>query len=226
MVAKSFIIKRLMKKMIPESIRFKMVLVRKWVRYTYRKFHLMIAVRGNAPLKIIVGAAETYQKGWLATNEQWLDITNEKDWYRYFKDEQIISHIVAEHVFEHLTLEEANRALESMFNRLMHDGRIRIAVPDGYNPDENYIRHVDIGGIGDDAGDHKQLLNADVLNLMMIERGFIPQLVEGYTKDGELVQRFWLAEDGFIRRSRQNKLNENWLFPDAATSLIVDGIKK
>lgn len=177
-------------------------------------------------MKIIVGAAETHQKGWLATNEQWLDITKEEDWYRYFKDEKRISHIVAEHVFEHLTLEEAKAALVNMSKRLTHDGRIRIAVPDGYNPDKVYIEHVDIGGVGDDASDHKQLLNIDIIRKIMLDCELTPNHIEGYTRDGQLVQQIWLAQDGFIQRSRQNKLVKKWQFPDAATSLIVDGMKK
>ena len=185
-----------------------------------------MAVRGGSSLKIIVGAAETHQKGWLATNEQWLDITKEEDWYRYFKDEKRISHIVAEHVFEHLTLEEAKAALVNMSKRLTHDGRIRIAVPDGYNPDKVYIEHVDIGGVGDDASDHKQLLNIDIIRKIMLDCELTPNHIEGYTRDGQLVQQIWLAQDGFIQRSRQNKLVKKWQFPDAATSLIVDGMKK
>ena len=217
---------RWIKMFLPTPIRAKIIQSRKWVRYTFRKFILTMAVRGGSSLKIIVGAAETHQKGWLATNEQWLDITKEEDWYRYFKDEKRISHIVAEHVFEHLTLEEAKAALVNMSKRLTHDGRIRIAVPDGYNPDKVYIEHVDIGGVGDDASDHKQLLNIDIIRKIMLDCELTPNHIEGYTRDGQLVQQIWLAQDGFIQRSRQNKLVKKWQFPDAATSLIVDGMKK
>ena len=219
-------IKRTIKAILPTFMRKRLVLMRKAVRYSTRKYTLQFAIKGGAPLKIIVGAAETNQRGWLATNEQWLDITKEDHWIHFFGHKQQISHIVAEHVFEHLTREEASVALDQMFKRLTDNGRVRIAVPDGYNPDKDYIRHVDICGIGDDAIDHKQLLNLDTLTALIGEAGFIIEHVEGFTKDGQLVQKPWNEADGFIRRSRQNDSHEKWQFPDAATSLIIDGIKK
>ena len=218
-------IKKIIKQIIPKPLRQELVLLRKKTRYSIRKHILRLALKGNAPLKIIVGAAETHQSGWLATNEQWLDITNERHWKQFFGNENRISHVVAEHVFEHLTNEEASRALNYMFERLTKNGRIRIAVPDGYNPNKEYIKHVEIAGIGDDASDHKQLLNLDTLTRLIEQAGFAAQHVEGFTKEGELVQVSWSSEDGFIRRSRQNNTQEKWQFPDAATSLIIDGIK-
>ncbi|WP_443645031.1 methyltransferase domain-containing protein [Candidatus Ponderosibacter sp. Uisw_141_02] len=218
-------IKRILKLFLPQFIRQWLVAIRKRIRYTVRKYILKAEIRKSTPLKIIVGAAETHQQGWLSTNEQWLDITSEEQWYSFFGDQQLISHIVAEHVFEHLTQEGAIAALESMRKRLVPGGKIRIAVPDGYNPKPEYIRHVGIGGIGDDASDHKQLLNADSLSKLMIAAGLTVQHIEGYTKDGELITNQWHADDGFIRRSRQNMSKESWNFPDAATSLIVDGSK-
>ena len=216
-------IKRILKLFLPQFIRQWLVAIRKRIRYTARKYILKAEIRKNTPVKIIVGAAETHQQGWFSTNEQWLDITNEDQWYSFFGNRQLISCIVAEHVFEHLTQAGTLAALESMKKRLVPGGRIRIAVPDGYNPEPEYIRHVSIGGIGDDASDHKQLFNIDSLSKLMIEAGLTVQHIEGYTKDGELITNEWHSDDGFIRRSRQNKSEESWNFPDAATSLILDG---
>ncbi len=218
-------IKRILKLLLPKFVRQWLVAIRKRIRYTARKYILKAEIRKNTPLKIIVGAAETHQQGWFSTNEQWLDITSEDQWHRFFGDRQLIRCIVAEHVFEHLTEAGALAALESMNKRLAPGGKIRIAVPDGYNPEPEYIRHVGIGGIGDDASDHKQLLNKDSLSKLMITAGLTVQHIEGYTKDGELITNQWHADDGFIRRSRQNNSKESWNFPDAATSLIVDGSK-
>lgn len=177
-------------------------------------------------MKIIVGAAETWQPGWYSTNEQWLDITREKDWQAVFKGKRLITHVVAEHVFEHLTPGQSRTALTLIAAHLVDGGRVRIAVPDGYHPDEDYLRHVGIGGIGDDAADHKQLLTVDSLSALLTEAGFRPHHIEGYDAGGTLVARGWSAEDGHIRRSRVNSLNSPWSFVDADTSLIVDGVKE
>ena len=218
-------IKNIVKLFLPEQARQKLINLRKLVRYSARRQILKVAIKKNAPLKIIVGAAETSQKGWFSTNEQWLDITCENHWNTYFGDQQLISCIVAEHVFEHLSKRDSLKALTNMYQRLLPGGKVRIAVPDGYNPNEEYIRHVCVNGIGDDAMDHKQLLNVDSLSNLMTEAGFTVEHLEGYTNDGKLVTKKWFSSAGFIRRSRQNKTGDSWAFPDAATSLIVDGSK-
>jgi predicted SAM-dependent methyltransferase len=198
--------------------------VRKAVRYHYRYMRLRLAVRSGLPLKIIVGAAETWQSGWYSTNEQWLDITNPCSWARIFKSRALISHVVAEHVFEHLTEQEAARALMLISKHMIRHGRIRIAVPDGYNPNTEYIRHVGINGLGDDAGDHKQLLNVESLSKLLIGSGFDISIIEGYDAGGILIKNEWCQDDGFVIRSRQNDIYRSWSFPDASTSLIIDGV--
>jgi predicted SAM-dependent methyltransferase len=180
-------------------------------------------------MKIIVGAALTSQPGWYSTNEQWLDITSEQDWQKIFRGKQLLTHVVAEHVFEHLTQDEAIRALHSIYRHMRPDGRVRIAVPDGFHPAKEYIRHVGVNGIGADASDHKQLLTMDALVSLIQEAGFIAEPLEGYSADGSLLQKNYDPEDGLIYRSRANPENiaerNGWGFVDANTSLIVDGVK-
>jgi predicted SAM-dependent methyltransferase len=219
-------IKHYLKILLPRPVIERIIRVRKFLRYSLRKRRLKIAIRENNTIKIIVGAAETYQRGWFATNEQWLDITKDSHWKNLFDDKKNISHIVAEHVFEHLTEADTLNALKNMANHLITGGRVRIAVPDGFNPCQDYIKHVCIGGIGDDAEDHKQLLNVQSLTDMMIQSGFEVEHIEGYQSDGQLIKKDWCLFHGFIRRSRKNNPDNSWNFPDASTSLIVDGIKK
>lgn len=130
---------------------------------------------------------------------------------------------------EHLSEKEMMTALGHIADNISEKGgRIRIAVPDGYHPDPVYLRHVEINGIGDDALDHRQLLNVDTLSAHLREAGFEPVHLEGYTRDGVLVQKPYDTADGFVRCSRANPKRKNnpWKFPDADTSLIVDGIKR
>ena len=198
----------------------------KAIKYRWRYRKIQQAIKNGEPLKIIVGAAETYQDGWYSTNEQWLDISREDHWNRLFKNQALISHVVAEHVFEHLTREEAVAALRNIRRHLKADGRVRIAVPDGYHPDPDYIRNVGINGIGDDAADHKQLLNLDSLSEIFKDAGFQPEPLEGYQQDGSLLQKQWNPTEGYIHRSRQNETTGVYDFVDAETSLIIDCIPR
>ena len=211
---------------LPASLRRTIRGVIKKIRYRFRLYKIKSAIRKSNGLKIIVGAAESHQKDWFSTNEQWLDITKEIDWTRLFRDKMILTHVVAEHVFEHLTPNETHKALCNICRHLNVGGRIRIAVPDGYNPSEEYIEHVRVGGRGDDAADHKQLLNQDSLKKYLMDAGLSSiEVVEGYDKDGFLTSNSWSSENGYIRRSRQNGDSVDWGFPDASTSLIVDAWK-
>lgn len=219
-------LKLILKLVLPKQFREGLILCRKYVRYKTRKYLLKLAINRGGHIKIIVGAAETSQKGWYATNEQWLDIANTHHWKAIFENKPMLQNVVAEHVFEHLTAVESSVALKNIYDHLAPNGKVRIAVPDGYNPNTEYIKHVEIGGIGDDAEDHKQLFNSDKLCELLNSAGFEVTLIEGYNKDGVLSQREWNESDGFILRSRQNETAKRWPFPDSETSLIVDGIKK
>ena len=211
----------------PRFLKRRAKSARKAIRYQWRRLAIQRPVRRGAPIKIIVGAAETSRAGWYATNEQWLDVTKPEDWHRIFQCKKILTHVVAEHVFEHLTPDETRVALRQIFEHLVPGGRLRIAVPDGYHPDPSYRAHTCINGIGDDASDHKQVLNVDVLTDLLEEAGFESRLLEGYRSDGHLTSEPYSTEDGYIWRSRANRGAETkapWAFVDSDTSLIVDGV--
>ena len=216
----------LIKRLLPVWLKIRLRRAVKAVKYAYRRMAISKPVRRGDKIKIIVGAAETWQPGWYSTNEQWLDISRAADWQAVFKGRRLITHVVAEHVFEHLTQEQSRAALSLIADHLVDGGRVRIAVPDGYHPDSDYLRHVGIGGIGDDAADHKQLLTVDGLTELLVEAGFRPHHVEGYDASGTLITRGWSSEDGYILRSRAHAADSPWTFVDADTSLIVDGVKE
>ena len=201
----------------------------KFFKYSWRHWLIRRVVSQNKQIKIIVGAAETYQNGWYSTNENWLDITKADDWNSVFKGKCILTNALAEHVFEHLTYQECQIALKNINRHMKAGGLIRIAVPDGNHPNEEYLRHVGINGIGDDAADHKQLLTAEILQKLLKDSGFEPSVIEGYDEGGRLVQKAYSPEDGFVQRSRTNPEAHDlkrWDFVDACTSLIIDGIKQ
>ena len=109
----------------------------------------------------------------------------------------------------------------------------RIAVPDGNNPNEEYIRNVGIFGKGADAADHKQLIKYETLRDEMKRIGFKVRLKEGYDKKGILKSTKIDKDNGIIIRSRYtNSLKKKylkgikgWEYKDSVSSLIIDGEK-
>ena len=196
--------------------------------YNYRYLNLKLAIYKKKNLKIILGAATTSQDGWYSTNEQWFDIRNSSNWKQLFKKENTISNLLSEHVFEHLTYTELDKTLKYSNLYLQKGGKLRIAVPDGYNPNYEYIQNVKTEGIGADAQDHKQLLNYDILEKLLIKNNFECFLLEGY-KNNKLIIETFNDYDGYIIRTRKRNntsIDSKWQFVDANTSLIIDAIKK
>ena len=217
-----------LKRSLPTQLKKPVRRVIKYFKYRWRRWRIAGPISRGERLKIIVGAAETHQDGWYSTNEDWLDITKAEHWRDVFKGRRIVTHVLAEHVFEHLTRDECRIALAHIGKHMEKGGRIRVAVPDGNHPDNDYLAHVGVGGIGDDAADHKQLLTIETLNALMTEAGFRTDHIEGYDEQGLLIRKDYSAEDGFVCRSRANappEIRKRWGFTDAGTSLIVDGIK-
>ena len=99
-------------------------------------------------LKVVLGASGISQHGWLATEHGFLNVLIEADWSRYF-EKHSINRMLAEHVWEHMT------------------------VPDGLNPDLEYINAVKPNGTGPGARDHKVLYTHDSLGQMLESVGFV-----------------------------------------------------
>ena len=207
---------------IKQSIKF----VYYKLRFIKLKVYLLLT-KNNVDL--ILGAALTKQNGWFSTNEEWLDISKKKDWERLFLNNQRLRKVLAEHVFEHLSLDEMRKALKLIFRHMVSGGSIRIAVPDGNNPNKEYRRHCGINGIGADASDHKQFITFEVLKDELEKVGFKVFLIEGYKHNQQLISKKFNDQNGKIIRSRNNQfslINKNgWEFKDSKTSLIVDCYK-
>ena len=209
------------------------ILIKKIFKFFYYKmrfFKLKIYLDfTNRNVNLILGAALTKQKGWFSTNEEWLDITQERNWDKLFDSKKRVRRVLAEHVFEHLTLEEMRNSLRIIYNNMILGGTLRIAVPDGNNPNYEYRKHCGINGIGADASDHKQFITFELLSDELSKIGFQVKLVEGYLKNKNLISEDFDDDLGFVMRSRKhlNKCSpkDGWNFQDANSSLIVDCLK-
>ena len=173
-----------------------------------------------SPLRIVVGAGDVMHNGWIRTERTYLDLLDPEGWSKYFRDGTIDA-ILAEHVWEHLTLEEGVIAAKTCRRFLKRGGYLRIAVPDGNHPDRDYIDYVRPGGLGAGADDHKVLYDEKLLSQTISQAGFSIDLLEYFDKGGRFVAKDWSAEDGMIRRSsRYDERNHDGKLN--YTSLIVD----
>ncbi|WP_448701701.1 class I SAM-dependent methyltransferase [Mucilaginibacter sp. AW1-3] len=185
-------------------------------------FRLLRAVR-KPDVKIVVGASDIFDKGWVPTDMEFLNLLKEGDWKNYFKPDTI-SAILAEHVWEHLTPEQGELAASHCFKYLKPGGHLRIAIPDGNHPKPEYIEHVRIGGSGPGAHDHKVLYTYKTLSAMLERVGFKVRLLEYFDENGQFHEAAWKSEEGHIRRSKNNdKRNAGGELN--YTSLIADAIK-
>lgn len=212
--------------MIPKPVRKVFGPVYHWLRFKNDKRKYLKRYKeliSQEPLKINIGASGNFYDGWISTDIQILNLLNSAEWKTFFKGKKA-DMFLAEHVWEHLTVEQGKVALSNCFEYLQPGGHIRIAVPDGYNPDENYIASVVPGGHGDGADDHKLLYNYKVLSKSLEETGYTVRLLEYFDENGAFHFNEWKKEDGMINRSkRYDRRNQDGKL--GYTSLIVDGVK-
>jgi predicted SAM-dependent methyltransferase len=177
-----------------------------------------------SPLRVVVGAGRVCQKDWIPTEIDQINLLKTDSWDKFFTINSIDA-ILAEHVWEHLTEQEASIAAHNCFNYLKSHGYIRVAVPDGLKPSNDYINAVKPGGTGAGAEDHKVLYNYKTISKLFESAGFEIELLEYYDEEGNFHYKEWDPENGLIHRSsrydeRNQQGNLNY------TSIIIDAKKK
>ena len=192
------------------------------IRHQYKKFKLITMLR-SSPLRIVIGAGGVYQKGWIPTDIEQLNLLRLEDWRRYFKPDSIDA-ILAEHVYEHLTENEAYQAAKNCFLFLKPTGYIRVAVPDGYHISLDYIKAVEPGGSGSGSDDHEVLYNYRTLAHVFESAGFEVNWLEYFDEGGTFHIKDWHEDDGLINRSsKYGKRNSDGRLN--YTSIIIDALK-
>jgi predicted SAM-dependent methyltransferase len=163
---------------------------------------LRTLARRTRPLRIVLGASGIFETGWIPTDIGVLDLLNERHWTRAFA-ENSIDVLLAEHVWEHLTLEQGSLAARHCLRFLKPGGYLRVAVPDGYHPDPSYIEWVRVGGSGAGADDHKVLYNCDTFRRLFETAGFQVELLEYFDAAHQFHSTDWDPAAGLIHRSRR-----------------------
>lgn len=157
----------------------------------------------DQPLRIILGAGEQRYAGWIATQQADLDLLNRDQWCASFGERRADA-FLCEHVWEHLTEAEGCAAAALCLEYLKPGGYLRCAVPDGYFPNAEYQRTVQIGGPGPPdhpAADHKIVYTYRVFQDVFAQAGFAVDLLEYCDERGRFHYHLWDAADGMIYRS-------------------------
>lgn len=179
---------------------------------------LMRRAARQGPIRIVVGAGETQYRGWISTGIEVLDLLKESSWARILAPGSVYV-ILAEHVWEHLSMEEGLVAAKTCFRFLKPGGHLRVAVPDGLQPDPAYLRLVEPPADG-----HKILYTYRTLEEIFIKAGFTVRRYEYFDEQGVLHSSEWDPQDGMIARSMRfgSPYSSS---DDPYTSIILDAIK-
>lgn len=182
-------------------------------------------------LRVIIGAGEQRWPGWVATQRNELDLLDETSFLRFFGTTRADA-FLCEHTWEHLTVDDGIEAARICRSFLTDGGRLRVAVPDGRFPDDEYQRTVQVGGPGPDdhpAADHKVVYTAETFVEVFRRAGFRVELLEWWDLAGRFQVRDWDPADGPIYRSSLlDHRNEDYRTVQGKpgfTSLILDAFK-
>mgnify|MGYP003461924463 FL=1 len=181
--------------------------------------------------KIIIGAGKTTFDGWVSTQEDELDLLNRQSFLNNYKENSIDA-MLAEHVWEHMTLDEGKIAAKNCFEFLKPGGYLRCAVPDANFRNEAYQQLVQIGGPGPTdhpAFSHKIVYDYKTFIEVFEEAGFKVELLEYCDELGAFHYNYWNEEDGKIGRSfrfdtrnSMDKLGMVSIIIDAKKTLIIN----
>jgi predicted SAM-dependent methyltransferase len=193
------------------------------LRFGPARLRKMVA---TAPSKrIMIGAGLKEEPGWTRTQVEFLDLLRPADWERFFEPGTLDA-MLAEHVWEHLTVEQGVQAARTCFTYLKPGGYLRLAVPDGNHPDPAYIGVVKVVGASpiQIANDHKVLYTYPLLKDVLEQAGFRVVPYEYFDESGTFHYHEWDPKHGKIWRSKRfDRRNQNGRL--AFTSIVVDAVK-
>jgi predicted SAM-dependent methyltransferase len=210
---------------------------RHWFKQHRAHYKLLRGIKNKKEIRIILGSGGLVCEGFVSTDYPQLgngnddsfgkylelDICNDDSFGKYLKP-QSVDVFLAEHVWEHLSQEDGSKAARNCFKYLKRGGLLRIAVPDGFHCNSDYISQVKPGGYGAGANDHKILYNYQTFSALLENAGYKVRLLEWFDEHGKFHHENWSVENGLIRRSMRfdprNKGNST-----TYTSLIIDAIK-
>ena len=177
-------------------------------------------------MKIILGAGNTSFDGWIATQEDTLNLLNRADFEKQY-EYQSIDAMLAEHVWEHMNEDEGVIAAKNCYAFLKHGGYIRCAVPDANFKNDWYQSMVQVGGPGSTdhpAYTHKIVYDYKTFKTVFEKAGFEVELLEYCDENGTFHYKYWNEADGKIGRSFRYD-TRNSIQKLGMVSIIIDAKK-
>jgi predicted SAM-dependent methyltransferase len=162
--------------------------------------------------------------GWACSRIEDLNLLRAGDFEEMLKPSSLAV-IFAEHVWEHLTIEEGVIAARNCAPYLSDGGRLRVAVPDGFSTIPGYVAYVKPFHAGAGDRNHRVLYNRQTLSGVLEEAGLRVELLEYFDKGGQFHTCHIDEECGRVRRSaRFDPRNRDGVL--RYTSLIVDAFRR
>jgi len=161
------------------------------------------SITRDQPVRIIIGAGSQRWPGWIPTAKEDLDLLCPADWEASFHARGVDA-FLCEHVWEHLTEQQARAAAALCHRWLKPGGYLRCAVPDANFPCPAYRETARVGGPGPKdhpAADHKVFYEYRRFVDIFEKAGFEVDLLEYCDEKGRFHYNQWSPEDGPIYRS-------------------------
>lgn len=185
------------------------------------KGKIEVLLKKKKAVNIIIGAGNTRYKGWVCTDLPVFNVLKASDWLSIFQ-KRSIDRILAEHVIDYWKEDKFRLFLRTASLFLSNNGYIRIAVPDGFNPNPAYAKYIRSGVDLNGFSDRKAMFyDYIMITKILSEEQYNHRFLEYFNEKSEFIYYPWKREDGFVKRSAEyDKRNKN--VPLSYTSLIVD----
>ena len=178
-----------------------------FVYYRFKLYFIHRRILKNHNVNLIIGAGYTNFENWISTDRCLLDVFKEDDWQRVLSGKKV-NKLLAEHVIEHFSTEDFVRLLFIIKKYMASNSVFRIAVPDGFFPNKDYIKSVRPGGYGPGADDHKVLYDFKKISSIVEGFGLNYDLIQYFDENGNFYSKY-SDDNGYIQRSREHDHRNN-----------------
>src|SRR5678816_2618490 len=203
-------LRQLLRPLVPSSLRTRLSRLQR-ERGLRRQFLV-------EPRRVVIGSSGVFEPGWIPTDAREFNLLQPAGWERFIAPNSVDA-MLAEHVWEHLTLDEGKTAANTCHRFLKPGGYIRVAVPDGFFPNPEYQDYIKPGGAGGGEGvPHKVVYTYRTLVDVFESSGFKTTLLEYHDEMGHFHGTEWKTDDGMVRRSKR-------FDPRGPISVILDARK-